>query len=91
MNTLIQGHNASKQPVPVRVDDNGSLQIGGSSFSIPAHDHIAIAYVGSTNNIDTVAYKTGGSGGTTVATLTITYVGGTPASDDAKLASVTLT
>lgn len=36
-------------------------------------DYISVSYTG--NNITTVVYKTGGSGGTTVATLTITYSG----------------
>ena len=58
-------------------------------LNIPQHDHVSISYVGATNNIDTVTYKEGGSGGQTVATLTFTYVGGTPAADDADIATVT--
>ena len=42
-------------------------------FSIPAYDYISLGYTGS--NLTTVAYKTGGSGGTTVATLTLAYDG----------------
>jgi hypothetical protein len=61
--------------------------IGG--LDIPQHDYISIAYVGSTNNISTVTYKEGGASGTTVATLTFTYVGGTPSADDADIATVT--
>lgn len=61
--------------------------IGG--LDIPQHDYISISYVGSTNNINTVTYKEGGASGTTVATLTFTYVGGTPSSDDADIATVT--
>lgn len=41
-----------------------------------AYDYIAITYVASGNGageIQTVIYKTGGAGGTTVATLTLTY------------------
>ena len=60
-----------------------------AGLNIPQHDAVAITYVGSTNNIDTVTYKTGGTAGTTVAMLTFAYNGGTPTSDDAKLASVT--
>jgi len=41
-----------------------------------AHDFIDLGYDGS-NRLTTVVYKTGGSGGTTVATLTIVYVGAT--------------
>lgn len=58
-------------------------------FGIPEFDFAAVSYVGSTNNIANVVYKKGGSGGTTVATLTFTYVGGTPAADDAALATIT--
>lgn len=64
---------------PVTVDTSGHLQIdvltpGG--LSIPVHDYIAITYVVAGNGvgeIETVVYKTGGSGGTTVATLTLAY------------------
>lgn len=41
-----------------------------------AYDYISLTYVASGNGageIETVTYKTGGSGGTTVATLTLTY------------------
>lgn len=40
------------------------------------YDYIALTYVASGNGegqIETATYKTGGSGGTTVATITITY------------------
>ena len=40
-----------------------------------AFDYQAITYVGVTTDISTVVYKTGGSGGTTVATLTMGYDG----------------
>lgn len=45
-------------------------------FDIPAYDYLALTYVASGNGageIETVVYKTGGSGGTTVATLTLAY------------------
>jgi hypothetical protein len=61
--------------------------IGG--LDIPQHDYIDISYHGSTNNISTVVYKEGGASGTTVATLTIAYVGGTPGADDARIDTVT--
>ena len=60
-----------------------------AGLNIPQHDHVSISYVGVTNNIDQVVYKEGGSGGQTVATLTFTYVGGTPAVDDADISTVT--
>jgi hypothetical protein len=60
-----------------------------AGLNIPQHDAVAISYHGSTNNIATVIYKTGGAAGTTVATLTLAYVGGVPSSDDARLLTVT--
>lgn len=42
-------------------------------FEIPAYDYISLGYTG--DNLTTVVYKTGGSGGTTVATLTLAYTG----------------
>jgi len=67
---------------PVKVDDAGRLNF--LSGLVPhAHDYISLSYTGT--NLTGVVYKTGGSGGTTVATLTLGYDG----SD--KLISVTKT
>jgi hypothetical protein len=55
--------NDSGNPVPVV-----------TGLEIPEHDYISLSYTGS--NLTGVVYKTGGSGGTTVATLTLTYDGG---------------
>jgi len=86
---VVAGVDADGIPRPMRVSADGT-QVGAiPGLAIPAHDHVAVSYVGVTNNISTVVYKTGGSGGTAVATLTFTYVGGTPSSDDANIASVT--
>lgn len=52
------------------------------------YDYLLLTYVSSGNGIgevETVTYKTGGSGGTTVATLTLTYDG------DDKVSSVART
>lgn len=46
-------------------------------LSISAYDYIG--YTNTSSLIDTYVYKTGGSGGTTVATLTITYTDTTKA------------
>ena len=54
----------------------------GMSFSIPAFDFQAFTYVGATNNVSTIVFKSGGAGGTTVASLTFTYVGAGAADDD---------
>jgi hypothetical protein len=59
-----------------------------AGLNIPQHDYLSISYYGSTNNIQTVTYKEGGSGGQTVATLTFSYTTNPPTTDDATLASV---
>lgn len=52
-----------------------------TGLSIPEHDYIGMTYA--SGNLTGVVYKTGGSGGTTVATLTLAYDG------DNNLTSVT--
>ncbi len=54
----------------------------GGDFSIPEYDYQAFTYYGSTNNIETRTFYSGGSGGTLVATLTYAYAGGGAADDD---------
>jgi hypothetical protein len=54
--------NDSGNPIPVV-----------TGLEIPEHDYIDLSYTGS--NLTGVVYKTGGSGGTTVATLTLAYDG----------------
>lgn len=44
-----------------------------SSLVPTAYDYISLGYTGS--NLTTVIFKTGGSGGSTVATLTLAYTG----------------
>ena len=44
-----------------------------TGLEIPAHDYISLTYSGT--NLTGVVYKRGGSGGTTVATLALTYDG----------------
>jgi len=50
-----------------------------------------MTYVGTTNNLDTVVYRRGGPNGTVVVTVTYTYVGGTPITDNARIATITKT
>ena len=40
-------------------------------IAIPLHDYVALSYTGA--NLTGVVYKIGGAGGTTVATLVLTY------------------
>jgi hypothetical protein len=44
-----------------------------AGLSIPANDYISLGYT--SGNLTSVVYKSGGSGGTTVATLTLAYSG----------------
>jgi hypothetical protein len=44
-----------------------------AGMQIPPYNYVSCSYTGS--NLTGVVYKTGGSGGTTVATLTLTYDG----------------
>lgn len=60
-----------------------------TNFAIPAFNYMAFTYIGSTNNINTQVFKSGGSGGATVATLTYTYVSAGAADND-KPATITL-
>lgn len=73
----------SKQALDVNVA--GSAVPG---FNIEDYDYIALTYVAAgdgVGEIETATFKTGGSGGTTVATLTLTY------NTDDKIATVTKT
>jgi hypothetical protein len=55
---------------PVKVDDAGRINF--LSGLVPhAYDYISLSYTGS--DLTGVVYKTGGAGGTTVATLVLTY------------------
>lgn len=52
----------------------GNTYLGGIAGLVPsAYDYISLTYTGS--NLTGVVYKVGGSGGTTVATLTLAYSG----------------
>lgn len=60
--------NDSGNPVPVSGTVN-TLE----GLNVPAHDFISLGYTG--GNLTSVVYKTGGSGGVTVATLALSYDG----------------
>lgn len=53
---------------------SGAPLLTTTSINIPAHDYISMTYSGT--DMTGVVYKRGGSGGTTVATLALTYSGG---------------
>ena len=75
----------------VLVKDGTYADVVVQGLSIPAYDHVTMTYIGTTNNLDTVVYRRGGSSGTIVATVTYTYVGGTPITDNARIATITKT
>ncbi len=54
-------------------------------FNIPTYTEVDMTYFGSTNNYNTVIYK---SGVTTVASLSFVYVGGVPSANDALMSSI---
>lgn len=64
-------------PVEVYVDDSTNALHTFDKVSnslVPAtYDYIALTYTG--DNLTGVVFKTGGSGGTTVSTLTLAYTG----------------
>lgn len=65
------------EPIEFQTDAEGNLKSSLATLpglDIPAHDYIAMTYTGS--DLTGVVYKTGGSGGTTVATLTLAYTDG---------------
>ena len=80
--TLADGDVCQEQ-----MDDNGNALVAlgdpaqvadlqKDSLGVPPHDYIALTYVAAGNGagkISTAVYKIGGSSGTTVATITLTY------------------
>jgi hypothetical protein len=68
---VIDGTDTLKR---ISVDSEGRLNTIMVSSLVPKiYDYVSCGYTGS--NLTTVVYKTGGSGGTTVATLTLAYDG----------------
>lgn len=59
--------------VPMGDGTYAPAQVAFGPLAPAEYDYIALSYTGS--NLTGVVYKTGGSGGTTVATLTLGYDG----------------
>jgi hypothetical protein len=75
----------SKGAIAVEILDASGNQITlGSGLVTAPFDYIALSNYDVNNNPGTITYKSGGAGGTTVATLTLAYSG-------ANLTSVTKT
>ena len=67
----IKDHDGSDR---MAVDSSNSAQVAVKNKLVSEyHDYIALSYTGS--NLTGVVYKSGGSGGTTVATLALAYTG----------------
>lgn len=73
---------ASTIPLPTgaataaRQDSQTTLLQGVAGFTLEGYDYIALTYVAAGNGvgeIETAVFKSGGSGGTTIATLTLAY------------------
>jgi len=72
--------------LPAKVTDNNLHVMNFGTLVPEEYDYIALTYVASGDGegeVETVVYKSGGSGGTTVATLTLTY------NSDDEVATVT--
>jgi len=84
------GHKVEDQTLPVDVsslplppgaatsakqDTQITLLQGIAGFVPSVYDYISLVYTG--NNLTTVIFKTGGSGGSVVSTLTLEYSGNT--------------
>jgi hypothetical protein len=65
--------DTSGNPVNVATEETLQNLLG---FGIPPYDYISLTYVSAGNGageIETATFKNGGSGGTTVSTLTLAY------------------
>lgn len=76
---------AGEVAVKVSNPDGSSIGTIFAGLSIPTHDYIGVTYPTSTT--EEYVYKIGGSGGTTVATVTVVYTSSTKV----DLSSVTKT
>lgn len=69
VNNEVEVTNNSGNPIPV----SGTISSKLAGWDIPVHDYRSFGYT--SGNLTSIVYKTGGSGGTTVATLTLAYDG----------------
>lgn len=57
---------------------SSKVQVFTSGFAVPKYDYLAVTYPIATQEV--YVFKLGGSGGTTVATITLNYTDATKAS-----------
>jgi hypothetical protein len=70
---LLYGHDETDKQA-LLTDTGGRLNVIVASGLVPSvYDYISLTYT--SGNLTGVVYKTGGSGGTTVATFTLAYTG----------------
>lgn len=71
----VQVENASGTTINPATEETVESIAG---FNIPKYDYVLLTYTDSTKaNLSTAVFKIGGSGGTTVATITVAYPTGT--------------
>lgn len=69
---LVVNKQGTEEQQELQADDEGRLLIAGSSLKAGTDfDYIDVQQTSST--VETYVYKLGGSGGTTVLTITLTY------------------
>ncbi len=75
MSTLLDPGQAVRHSFDDATDSFKVTSIAGALITVP-YDYVALTYVPSGNGageIQTATFKTGGSGGTSVGVLTLTY------------------
>lgn len=69
----------AKRVIPYSYDaTTDALTAFGGGFNLPSYDYVSVAYPTATSEVYTL--KSGGSGGSTVTTITLTYTDSTKAS-----------
>ena len=66
----LYGHDGIGFTNPITANAGGQISVL-AGLEIPAHNYVAMSYTG--DDLTGVDYKTGGSSGTVVATLVLTY------------------
>lgn len=69
---MVFGTSNGTDAVALKLNSDGSLIPGGSLVTVP-YDYVSLSYTGT--NITQAVFKVGGSSGTVVATLDMTYSG----------------
>ena len=69
---IIPGADPSQdQYFLLKIDSNGVITVKQEGLEIPSWDYMSVSYPTATQEVYT--FKSGGSGGTTVATITVDY------------------